>query len=180
MIIMIIRYNAYVEVPMKQRSKWCYDHFVSARSMASAVSVRRQLEGILKKLHMDVTNGYDYQNTYYFVNIRKCILSGFFMQVAHRERTGHYLTIKDNQVVKIYPSSVMKNKPDWVVFHEFVLTTANYMRTISTIEGEWLMDVAPQYYDLSLFPDCSAKNDLIAIEKRKQLMSERAKSRRTH
>ena len=39
--------------------------------------------------------------------------------------------------------------------------------------GEWLMEVAPQYYDLSLFPDCTAKNDLIAIEKRKQLMKRR-------
>lgn len=174
------RYNAYIEVPEKQRGKWCYDNYVNARSLSSAVSVRRQLERILKKLRIDVTNGGDYQSTYYFVNIRKCILSGFFMQVAHRERTGHYLTIKDNQVVKMYPSSVMKNKPDWVVFHEFVLTTANYMRTITSIEGEWLMEVAPHYYDLSSFPDCSAKADLVAIEKRKELMNERAKARRTH
>ena len=174
------RYNAYIEVPEKRRNKWCYDNYVNARSLNSAVSVRRQLERILKKLQIDVTNGGDYQNTYYFVNIRKCILSGFFMQVAHRERTGHYLTIKDNQVVKMYPSSVMKNKPDWVVFHEFVLTTANYMRTISSIEGEWLMEVAPHYYDLNSFPECSVKNELVAIEKRRQLMNERTMARRTH
>ena len=172
------RYHAYVEVPEKQRGKWCYDNYVSARALSSAVSVRRQLERILRKLGFDVTNGYDVGNTYYFVNIRKCVLSGFFMLVAHRERTGHYLTIKDNQVVKVYPSSVLKNKPDWVMYHEFVLTTANYMRTITAVDGEWLMEVAPQYYDLSLFPECTAKNDLITIEKRKQLRAESAKRRK--
>lgn len=26
------------------------------------------------------------------------MLAGYFMQVAHLERTGHYLTVKDNQV----------------------------------------------------------------------------------
>lgn len=167
------RYDAFIEVPEKQRGKWCYNNYLNYRSMSGCVSVRRQLEGILRKMRIDVSNGYDLQNVNYFNNIKKCLLSGFFMQVAHRERTGHYLTIKDNQVVKVYPSSVLKNKPDWVMYHEFVLTTANYMRTITAIDGEWLMEVAPQYYDLSLFPDCTAKNDLIAIEKRKQLMKRR-------
>ena len=172
------RYDAFSEVPERQRSKWCFENYLNFRSMSSAVSVRRQLEGLLRRLRFDVSNGYDVANVNYFNNIKKCLLSGFFMQVAHRERTGHYLTIKDNQVVKVYPSSVLKNKPDWVMYHEFVLTTANFMRTITAVDGEWLMEVAPQYYNLSLFPECTAKNDLIAIEKRKQLRAESAKRRR--
>lgn len=28
------------------------------------------------------------------------MLAGYFMQVAHLEKTGHYLTVKDNQVCK--------------------------------------------------------------------------------
>lgn len=31
----------------------------------------------------------------YTVNIRKSILSGFFMQTAHLEKAGHYMTLKD-------------------------------------------------------------------------------------
>ena len=172
------RYDAFSQVPERQRSKWCFENYLNFRSMSSAVSVRRQLEGLLRRLRFDVNNGYDVTNVNYFSNIKKGLLSGFFMQVAHRERTGHYLTIKDNQVVKVYPSSVLKNKPDWVMYHEFVLTTANFMRTITAVDGEWLMEVAPQYYNLSLFPECTAKNDLIAIEKRKQLRAESAKRRR--
>ena len=177
-ITLLNLYNAFVEVPAKGRSQWCYDNYISYRSISSALNVRRQLEGILRRLHYDVTNGNHFESPYYFTNIKKSIFAGFFMQVAHRERTGHYLTIKDNQVVKLYPSSVLKNKPDWVMFHEFVLTTANYMRTVTAVDGEWLMDIAPQYYDLSSFPDCSAKNDIIAIERRKKLIKENSKRRK--
>lgn len=47
-----------------------------------------------------------------------------------------------------------------VVYQEFVLTTKNYIRTVSDIKGEWLLDVAPHYYDLDNFPSCDAKRSL--------------------
>jgi len=40
----------------------------------------------------------DFNSRDYYVNIRKAMLAGYFMQVAHLEKTGHYLTVKDNQV----------------------------------------------------------------------------------
>ena len=43
----------------------------------------------------------DFTSKDYYVNIRKALCSGFFMHVAHLERTGHYLTIKDNQIVQV-------------------------------------------------------------------------------
>ena len=45
------------------------------------------------------------------------------MQVAHLERTGHYLTVKDNQVVALHPSTVLQHKPEWALYNEFVLTS---------------------------------------------------------
>lgn len=42
----------------------------------------------------------DFSSKDYYVNIRKCMTEGYFMQVAHLERNGHYLTVKDNQVLK--------------------------------------------------------------------------------
>ena len=50
-------------------------------------------------------------------------------QIAHLERTGHYLTAKDNQVVALHPSCNLDMKPEWVLYHEFVLTTRNFIRT---------------------------------------------------
>lgn len=45
----------------------------------------------------------DFSSREYYINIRKAMLAGFFMQVAHLERTGHYLTVKDNQVSRRPP-----------------------------------------------------------------------------
>ena len=76
------------------------------------------------------------------------------------ERTGHYLTVKDNQVVSLHPSAKLDSKPEWVLYNEFVLTTKNYIRTVVIVKPEWLLEVAPQYYDMRNFPDCSAKQVL--------------------
>ena len=43
----------------------------------------------------------DFTSKDYYLNIRKALCSGFFMHVAHLERTGHYLTVKDNQIVQV-------------------------------------------------------------------------------
>lgn len=55
-------------------------------------------------------------------------------QVAHLERTGHYMTIKDNQNVQLHPSTCLDHKPEWVLYNEFVLTTKNYIRTVTDIK----------------------------------------------
>ena len=54
-----------------------------------------------------------------------------------------------------------------MLYNEFVLTAKNYIRTCTVIEGEWLFDVAPAYFDLTNFPQCEARRVLerIAIKK---------------
>ena len=49
----------------------------------------------------------------YYINIRKAITAGYFMQVAHLERQGTYLTVKDQQVVHLHPSTCLDHKPEW-------------------------------------------------------------------
>jgi HrpA-like RNA helicase len=139
--------------------QWCYDNFVNFRSMKSADNVRTQLARLMKKCNLKLVSA-DFNSRDYYVNIRKCLLEGFFMQVAHLERTGHYLTIKDNQVVSLHPSVAIDTKPEWVLYNEFVLTTKNYIRTVIIVKPEWLIEVAPQYYDMRSFPDGSAKKAL--------------------
>ena len=82
------------------------------------------------------------------------------MQVAHLQRQGHYLTVKDHQVVSIHPSSVIDSKPAWVVFDEFVCTQRNYVRTCCSTRPEWLIEMAPHYYDLANWPAGDTKTEL--------------------
>eukprot|EP00271_Cylindrocystis_brebissonii_P001537 TRINITY_DN1179_c0_g2_i1.p1 TRINITY_DN1179_c0_g2~~TRINITY_DN1179_c0_g2_i1.p1 ORF type:complete len:738 (-),score=153.97 TRINITY_DN1179_c0_g2_i1:392-2605(-) len=139
--------------------QWCYDNFVNTRALKSADNVRSQLVRIMTRYGMRLCSP-DFNSREYYTNIRKAMLAGYFMQVAHLERTGHYLTVKDNQMVHLHPSTCLDHKPEWVLYNEFVLTSRNFIRIVTDIKGEWLVDVAPHYYDLSNFPQCEAKRVL--------------------
>ena len=55
-------------------------------------------------------------------------------------------------MVHLHPSTCLDHKPEWALYQEFVLTSRNYIRTVTDIKGEWLVDLAPHYYDLQNFP----------------------------
>lgn len=150
-------YHAYKQ--NQTNNQWCYDNFINHRSMASADNVRQQLARIMDRFALP-RRSTDFASRDYYINIRKALVSGFFMQVAHLERTGHYLTVKDNQIVQLHPSTCLDHKPEWVLYNEFVLTTKNYIRTNSDIKPDWLIKIAPQYYHMENFPQCEAKRQL--------------------
>ncbi|KAL9916937.1 putative pre-mRNA-splicing factor ATP-dependent RNA helicase PRP1 [Glossina fuscipes] len=144
---------------------WCYENFINFRSLKSADNVREQLARIMDRFNLKRSST-EFTSKDYYVNIRKALVQGFFMQVAHLERTGHYLTIKDNQIVQLHPSTCLDHKPDWVIYNEFVLTTKNYIRTVTDVKPEWLLTLAPQYYDMNNFPQCEAKRQLEMLQQR--------------
>lgn len=138
---------------------WCYQNFLNLRSLKSADNVRSQLGRICSRLGVQLVST-DFNNKDYYLNIRKALVSGYFMQIAHLQRPGHYLTVKDNQTVYLHPSTCLDQKPEWVLYQEFVLTSRNYIRTVTDIKGEWLVDLAPHYFDLGNFPAGETKRAL--------------------
>merc|ERR1719384_914980 len=145
---------------------FCYDNYINARSMRSAESVREQLKRAMERLNLTMVST-DFHDKEYYPNIRRCLVAGFFMQVAHFEKSGHYLTIKDNQVVALHPSTCLSHKPEWVLYNEFVLTSKNFVRTVTQVRGEWLAEIAANYYDIKQFPKSEARNQLERIGKRR-------------
>lgn len=125
--------------------EWCWQNFLNYRALKSADNVRNQLGRAMQYHKLKLLS-----SPKRFSSIRKALATGFFMQVAHRERSGRYATIMDNQIVTLHPSSGMAHKPKWVIFHEFVLTTRNYIRNCTEVEPEWLLELAPDYYNVSI------------------------------
>lgn len=74
--------------------------------------------------------------------------------------------MKDQQVVALHPSSCLDNKPQWALFQEFVLTSKNYIRTVLNVRGDWLVEMAPHYFDLENWPDGETKVELEGIYRR--------------
>jgi pre-mRNA-splicing factor ATP-dependent RNA helicase DHX15/PRP43 len=64
------------------------------------------------------------------------------------------------QVVQLHPSCCLETQPEWVLFNEFVLTTRPYIRTVTEIRPEWLLELAANYYDLQTFHAGDAKRSL--------------------
>lgn len=47
-----------------------------------------------------------------------------------------------------------------VLYQEFVLTSKNYIRNVTDVRGEWLVEQAGHYFDLSNFPENDTKRAL--------------------
>ena len=123
-------------------SHWCYENFVQARTLKRAQDVRKQMLGIMDRHKLDVVSCL--RKT---TKIQKAICSGYFRNAAKKDREEGYKTLVDNQVVYIHPSSSLyQRQPDWVVYHELVLTTKEYMRECTAIDAKWLVELAPTFF----------------------------------
>jgi ATP-dependent RNA helicase DHX8/PRP22 len=126
----------------KFSNPWCFENFLQARALRRAQDVRKQLVMIMDRYKMDIVSAG--KNT---LKIRKCIVAGFFMNAAKKDAQEGYKTVVESQPVFIHPSSALFNKnPEWVIYHELVLTTKEYMRNILAVEPKWLVELAPKFF----------------------------------
>ncbi len=89
----------------KAVADWCWNNYLDHRSLKSADSVQKQQVRIMERLRLPMLSpGYNSKD--YYVNIRKCILSGFYTQVAFLDRSGHYTTVRDEQAAALHPDAV--------------------------------------------------------------------------
>lgn len=123
-------------------TQWCYENYIQYRSMKRARDVREQLVGLMQRVEMDLIS-----NPTDSIAIRKTITAGYFYHIARLSKGGHYKTVKHNQTVMIHPNSCLfEDLPRWIVYHELVFTTKEFMRQVAEIESKWLLEVAPHYY----------------------------------
>ncbi|XP_023137207.2 ATP-dependent RNA helicase DHX8 [Amphiprion ocellaris] len=129
----------------KFSNPWCYENFIQARSLRRAQDIRKQMLGIMDRHKLDVVSCGKAT-----VRVQKAICSGFFRNAAKKDPQEGYRTLIDQQVVYIHPSSALFNRqPEWVVYHELVLTTKEYMREVTTIDPRWLVEFSPAFFKVS-------------------------------
>jgi pre-mRNA-splicing factor ATP-dependent RNA helicase DHX15/PRP43 len=146
---------------------WAWNNYVSARSLSQADNVRAQLLRVMERLEIGLITKTYADPTRHYMDIRRALVCGYFTQIAHKEgEKGTYLTVKDNQVVSLHPSCGLKMQPEWVLFNEFVLTTRPFIRTVTEIRPEWLLELAADYYDMGLFTDGETKRSLQRLMKK--------------
>ncbi|KAE9399667.1 P-loop containing nucleoside triphosphate hydrolase protein [Gymnopus androsaceus JB14] len=143
----------------KSDRDWARNNFLSARALAQAENIRAQLLRTMERYEVELISMEDERKRNN--GIRQALVCGFFMQVAHKEgEKGNYLTVKDNQVVALHPSCGLDAQSQWVLFNEFILTKRPYIRTVTEVKPEWLLEYAPLYYDIASFPNGETKKAL--------------------
>ena len=126
----------------KFSNPWCFENFIQSRSMKRAQDVRKQLVTIMDRYRLLLLSaGKNYKI------ICKAITAGFFPNAAKKDPQEGYKTLVDQNPVYIHPSSSLFQKnPEYVIYHELVLTTKEYMRNILVIDAKWLTELAPAFY----------------------------------
>ncbi|XP_050224189.1 pre-mRNA-splicing factor ATP-dependent RNA helicase DEAH1 [Mercurialis annua] len=136
-------YNSWEESSFS--SLWCYEHFVQFKSMNRARDIREQLKGLTVRAGINLKS-----NSSDLKAIKKSIISGFFPHIATFQASGSYRTLRSPQIVDIHPNSGLARaipQPKWIVYHELVLTGKKYMRQVTEAKPEWLLEIAPHYFD---------------------------------
>merc|ERR1719159_1667398 len=108
---------------------WCYENFIQARALRRSQDVRKQMITLMDRYKYEIVSCGNDYN-----RIRRCITAGYFGNAYQRN-------------------------PEWLVYHELVLTSKEYLRENCTIEPQWLPELAPNLF---------TRADPTKLSKRKQ------------
>ncbi|XP_068707056.1 probable ATP-dependent RNA helicase DHX35 [Montipora foliosa] len=145
-------YQAFVK--FKKSSRWCHEHFLNYKGLCHAVKIREQFKKLLLRFKVTLISCDRDIDA-----ICQCIVSGFFANAARLHPSGSYRTVRDDHPLHIHPTSVLytETPPQWVVYHEVLQTSKEYMRDVTKIDPAWLYKLAPQYYEYGTEREIAAK-----------------------
>ena len=129
-----------------RKDNWCVRHFLHPKTLRRAEEIRNQLKDIMTSQKMVlVTAGYDTEI------IRQCICSGYYHQAAKRKGLGEYVNLRTSVAMQLHPTSALFNSgdpPDYVIYHELILTSKEYMSTVTAVDAHWLADLGGVFYSV--------------------------------
>lgn len=127
------------------RGEWCAKHYISGKSMRKAREVREQLLEIVKTEKMKESSCDDWDS------IRRAVAAAFFYQASRRKGIGEYINIRSGVVCGLHPTSALYGtglSPDYVVYHELILTKREFMSCVTAVDPQWLAEAGPALYIL--------------------------------
>lgn len=143
-------YNEFLDVRgTQQQRSWCQEHMLHYPALVRATEIRRHLKRYLERFRTNTTEAHKVENLDESTAIRKCFVTGFFANAAKLHADGNYRTLRDQRIVSIHPTSMyiyLGRSPDWILYHESVLTTCEYIRDLIRIDPRWLVELAPDFY----------------------------------
>jgi HrpA-like RNA helicase len=130
----------------------CKEYFVNYSALKRANEVRKQLSNCLRRYGQieEIENAQSDEEV--SACIRKCVTSGYFSNTAKLGSDGRYYSLRGSHMISISTGSMFQR---FGLSSEYILFGETYdgvrggieVRFVSAIEGKWLRDIAPHYWD---------------------------------
>ncbi|KAJ2359466.1 Pre-mRNA-splicing factor ATP-dependent RNA helicase PRP16 [Coemansia erecta] len=129
------------------RDSWCTRHFVHSKSMRKAREVREQLIDILQNsLKVEITSAGANWDL-----VRQCVCAAYFHQAARTKSLGEYSNLRTGMPCHLHPTSALYGMgftPDYIVYHELVYTSKEYMQCVTAVDPTWLAEMGPMFFSV--------------------------------
>jgi pre-mRNA-splicing factor ATP-dependent RNA helicase DHX38/PRP16 len=127
-------------------STWCTEHFLHIKGLRKCREVRAQLLDIMKSRKIKLQScGQKWDP------IRKTICSAYFYHSAKIKGINEYVNMLTGTPAIMHPSSALSGlgyTPDYLVYHELILTRKEYMKTVTAVTAEWLAELGPAFFSI--------------------------------
>lgn len=100
---------------------------------------------------------------------------------------GEYVNCRTGMPCHLHPTSALfglGNTPDYVVYHELVMTAREYMQCVTAVDGHWLAELGPMFFSLKETGKSGrakkkqAAEHLLEMENQMQMAQEEMKARK--
>ncbi|XP_030633041.1 probable ATP-dependent RNA helicase DHX40 [Chanos chanos] len=164
-------------------SVWCKDNWIHWRAVKSAFSVETQLREILLRLKQQRDFPLETFEGNKSELLRQCLCQGYFTNVARRSVGKAFCTMDGHgSTVHIHPSSSLFGQEmqlDWIIFHDVLVTSRVYIRTVCPIRYEWVKDLLPKLHEVDAYELSSVAREEVTDEEMEKWERKEAAKRQT-
>ena len=83
--------------------------------------------------------------------VRKAICSSYFHNAARMKGIGEYVNLRTGIPCVLHPTSALYAgclTPEYVVYHELVMTSKEYMQCVTAADPIWLAQMGPMFFSV--------------------------------
>nr|XP_043638906.1 ATP-dependent RNA helicase DEAH12, chloroplastic [Erigeron canadensis] len=151
-------YRKWECIPRNNRSQWCWDNSINAKSMRRCQEAVQEMESCLQhELDIIIPTYWRWNpevSTEYDKVLRGVILSALADNIAiysGNDNLGYEVASTGNHV-QLHPSCsllMFNDRPNWVVFGEIIAMSNQYLTCVTCIDFDSLQALSPPPFDIS-------------------------------
>ncbi|CAG5136790.1 unnamed protein product [Candidula unifasciata] len=142
-------FKVWITIPPKEQPMWCKKNGINYKAINFARQFVKEVSSVLKnELGVTLENSFSSDESA-AVLLRKILFDANVASVCHylgHVRAGYYALVAERQV-HLHPSSTLlssNSQPEWIVYTEFTKTSRDFIKGITVVEEDWVMEAAKE------------------------------------